>query len=135
MTMCYRNLSILLIGTTLAGQSFCCCMLEAANVESPKSCCCPIDDSAQKCPGNSDGQQHKCQCRQHRAIAARLSGESLLLTAPSVKWLVELAQHFAPVCMLRPVEVAFHSLALSKLISGPHQNGSGILLALCVRRC
>ena len=133
--MGYRNLSILLIGTTLFGQSFCCCMIEAAGVESRKSCCCPVDDSTQECPSNSDGQSHECQCRQHRAIAARLSGESLLLTAPSTKWLIELAQHMVPMCSPRLSDAAPHALALAELRSVPHRDRSGILLVLCVYRC
>ena len=133
--MCHRILSILLIGATLLGQSFCCCMLEAARIDSPKSCCCPVDNSKKQCPGNSDGQQHECECRQHRAIAARLTGESLLLTAPSAKWLIELAQHMVPMCIPRLGDAVPHSLALSELRSAPHRDGSGILLVLCVRRC
>ena len=133
--MCQRILSILLIGATLFGQSFCCCMMESASIDSPKSCCCPVDNSAKQSSGNSGKQQHECECRQHRAIAARLTGESLLLTAPSAKWLIELAQYIVPICIGQLGDAAPRSLALSELRSAPHRDGSGILLVICVRRC
>ena len=137
-TMLHRILSLLLIGATLLGPSVCCCTMRVLSAESSESpcCCCQQDDSENSCPTNSEGdKKHDCLCRKHRTVGAKLGDNQILPTSPSVQWMLELSEIFAPVFFLSADEISPQRMRLPPCRFDSLPTGTQILIAHSVRRC
>lgn len=136
--MLHRILSILLIGTTLLGSSFCCCTLkvQAAEQAETPSCCCQKSESQKPCPANSDDNEpHKCPCRDQHAIGATLDVHQIILTSPSVKWMSDLWDVCPQDCGFKMNEVSLQEMPLPHGSAESRLSGTALLIAHCVRRC
>lgn len=135
--MSHRILSMLLIGTTLLGSSFCCCSVRAEGAEPARaSCCGHRDDSSTDCPNRSDdGDRHQCPCRGKRSIAANLYSSQVLPTAPLTKWIADRVLFPAGGDLLQGCELHPQSMQLREGRSELYEGGTAILIANCVSRC
>ncbi len=136
--MFYRMLSILLIVATLFGPSICCCAMKVASAESsaPACCCCEEDDAGKQCPDDSDGnREHKCPCRKHQSVGARLDDSLILQTSPSVKWIMELSDICSPVLFQQVDDLSPQGARLLPGRCPPMQAGRALLIAHGVSRC
>ena len=137
-----KALSLLLIGTTLFGQSVCCCTFRAfamsvmTDGQPADSCCCSQSGTSdEQCPHRSNGPGHKCPCKRDKVVSAKLGGDLILPNNQSIDW----SQLFPPVEQLgfmSRVEVA--ALRTTNHCSSsafPRLDGAGILRAICSLRC
>ncbi len=131
-------LSLILIGTMLSGQLFCCCTLRAfssTTLEAADSCCCngPADTS-RECPHSPGNQGHHCPCKKDKLI----NGESLkLIVLPGAfaeGWYLQHAHATLSMessVVFRDIEHSAHS----RSTSFPNLDGMGILRVVCSLRC
>ena len=136
-----KALSLLLMVTTLFGQSFCCCTFGALGSALKKSegsvdsCCChTTDDSTDKCPDSSEGPGHECPCKKGKVASANLASDVIVPTISQDGW----ARQFAVVPHLgRPslVEVAQLKATYFGSTAFPHLDRAGILRAVNSLRC
>ena len=136
--MFHRSLSILLIGTTLLGSSFCCCTMRvrgAEQAESPR-CCCQNSETQDSCPAKSDGdEKHKCPCREQSSIGATLDISQILPTSPSTKWVTDYSDVCSFDCDMRSDDVSLHGMKFRRGRTEVRLSGNALLIAHCVRRC
>ena len=102
--MFHRIFSLLLIGTTLLGSSFCCCTMRLWGAEPAEfpCCCCPNIETQDSCPAKSDGnEEHKCPCREQRSVSAALGISQILPTSPATKWTVDLSDVSPSYCCMQ----------------------------------
>jgi len=131
-------LSLILIGTMLLGQSFCCCTLRAfsfSNLATADSCCCNGPTApAKECPHSPANQGHHCPCKKDKLV----NGEPLkLIVLPqgfSEGWYLlhahaSLSMGLTVVCL--EIERSDHS----RCSSFPNLDGVGILRTVCSLRC
>ena len=135
-----KALSLLLMVTTLFGQSFCCCTfgtLGSALKGQPAgdSCCChTTDDSSGGCPDSSKSPGHECPCKKGKVVSADLASDVIGPTPSWDGW----ARQFAFVAQLgRPslVEVAQLKATYFRSTAFPHLDRAGILRAVNSLRC
>lgn len=129
-------LSLILIGTMLLGQSFCCCTLRAfgsINIEANDSCCCKgAADPAKKCPQSPNEQGHHCPCK--KVVNGEPSKQIQLPQGLSEyrHLLAEHADHsMASAVVCFEIDRSHHSRSRSF----PNLDGVGILRAVCSLRC
>ena len=130
--------SLILIGTLLLGQSFCCCTLRAfssTTLEAADLCCCngPADTS-KECPHSPGNQGHHCPCKKNKLVNGEPSKLVVLLRAFSEGWYLQhahatLSMESSVVCC--DIEHSAHS----RSTSFPNLDGMGILRAVCSLRC
>lgn len=135
-----KALSLLLMVTTLFGQSFCCCTFEAwgsvfKSETAVDSCCChATDDSTDQCPDSSKGHGHECPCKNGKSASANLASDVIVPSVSHDGW----ACWFALVPHLgRPslAEVAPLRATYFRSTSFPRLDGVGILRAVNSLRC
>ena len=135
-------LSLLLIGTTLFGQSVCCCTFRAfalsimTDGQPADSCCCSQSGSSdEQCPDQSNDPGHQCPCKKDKAVAAKLGSDPILPTMPSFDW----SRLFPPVEQLGFVShaevAALRGTNHCSSSAFPRLDGVGILRAVCSLRC
>jgi hypothetical protein len=141
-TLMWRTaLSMLLIGSTLFGQSVCCCTLRAVNFcttnegqPAEASCCCSESSTSDKeCPLRSNHSGHKCPCKNGNSVSAKLGDDQIVLPVQFADWsrLVAPCPHFmrqSPIVVTRTA-TQFGSSAF------PHLDRVGILRAVNSLRC
>lgn len=136
--MFHRIFSILLIGTTLLGSSFCCCTMKVWGAEQAESpcCCCQNSETQDSCPAKSGGnEKHKCPCREQRSIGATLDVSQILPTSPSTKWTVDPTDVCPAHSCMQVDGVSPQSMKLRWGTPEPRLSGTALLIAHCVRRC
>jgi hypothetical protein len=134
-------LSLLLVGSTLFGQSVCCCTLKAVTFSSTDSeqhaadscCCAEFGTSDNECRQQSKNSGHKCPCQKSKSVSAKLSHDQIVLPAQFADCfrLVAPRKNFErplPLIVTR-VDSHFGSSAF------PHLDGIGILRAVNSLRC
>ncbi|MBC7819925.1 MAG: hypothetical protein IAG10_23830 [Planctomycetaceae bacterium] len=135
-----KILSLLLMVTTLCGQSLCCCTFETLGSAlkgeaSTDSCCCHTTaDSTEGCPDSSKGPGHECPCKNGKVVSANLTDVVAVPVASSDGW----ARQFAFVPQLgRPslVEVVQLKATYIRSTAFPRLDGVGILRAVNSLRC
>ena len=135
-----KALSLLLMLTTLFGQSFCCCTFGALgstlkSEASADSCCChTTDDSTDGCPDSSKEPGHQCPCKKGKVASANLASDVIVPTVSQDGW----ARQFAVVPHLgRPssVEVVQLKATYFRSTAFPRLDGVGILRAVNSLRC
>ena len=135
-----KVLSLLMMVTTLMGQSFCCCTLGVLGSAlkgqaAAESCCChTTDDSSESCPDSSKGPGHECPCKKGKVASANLASDVILPTISQDGW----ARQFALVPELRRpslVEVAQLKATYFRSTAFPHLDRAGILRAVNSLRC
>ena len=136
--MFHRIFSILLIGTTLLGSSFCCCTMRVRGAEQAESscCCCQNSEAKDSCPAKSGGdEEHKCPCREQREIGATLDISQILPTSLPTKWTVDPCDVGTSDCCMQVDGVSSQEMKLLRSRTKPRPSGAAMLLAHCVRRC
>lgn len=135
-----KALSLLLMVTTLFGQSFCCCTFETwgsalKGQPAADSCCChTTDDSPGGCPDSSKSPGHECPCKKGKVASANLASDVIVPTISQDGW----ARQFAVVPHLgRPsfVGVAQLQATCFRSTAFPHLDRAGILRAVNSLRC
>ena len=137
-SMFHRIFSILLIGTTLLGSSFCCCTMRVRGAEQAESpcCCCQNSEAQDSCPAKSGGNEgHKCPCREQRAMGATLDISQILPTSPPTKWTVDPPDDCTSDCCMQVDGVSPQGMQLLRSRTKPRPSGAAMLVAHCVRRC
>lgn len=135
----YRTiLSLILIGTMLFGQSFCCCTLRAlgsTNIEASDSCCCNgSSEPSEGCPLTPGDDRHQCPCKKDKLVNGEPLKQVLLPQGYSENWhfLVENVAHSVELAVVfREIEQSIYS----RSTSFPNLDGVGILRAVCSLRC
>lgn len=138
-----KALSLLLMVTTLFGQSFCCCTFTALSSvfesrSSADSCCChTTGDSTDGGPDSSKGPGHECPCKKGKVASANLASDVTVPNVSRISW-EGWARQFEVVAHLgRPslVEVAQLKATYFRSTAFPHLDGIGILRAVNSLRC
>lgn len=138
-----KALSLLLIMTTLFGQSFCCCTLgawsSAPNGQpAPDSCCChTTDDSSGGCPDSSKGPGHECPCKKGKVVSANLASDVTVPNTSRISWEGWVRQFEVVAHLGRPslMEVVQLKATYFQSTPFPHLDGVGILRAVNSLRC
>jgi hypothetical protein len=135
-----KALSLLLMVTTLFGQSFCCCTFEAwgsvfKSETAVDSCCCHTsNDLTDQSPNSSDGSGHECPCKNGKIDSANLANDVVVPSVSQDGWARQLI--VAPY-LGRPslAEVAPLRATYFRSTSFPRLDGVGILRAVNSLRC
>ena len=136
-------LSLMLIGTTLAGSSFCCCTLgslassatSGSGSRTHRSCCC-ADSESGPCDSPGRGSKHECPCKKaQQSIISVHQGEEVILPAIS-NLCIELLPAFEIAPTVATLSVSDRMQAIGDKSSAfPRLNGQAILIAKQAYRC
>ena len=137
-----KALSLLLMVTTLFGQSFCCCTFTALSSvfesqSSADSCCCHTTGDSTDGGHSSKGPGHECPCKKGKVASANLASDVTVPNVSRLSW-EGWARQFEVVAHLgRPslVEVAQLKATYFRSTAFPHLDGVGILRAVNSLRC
>ena len=135
-------LSLLLIGSTLIGQSVCCCTFRALNAstgfahtpDAGACCCSESSHSDQDCPLGSNDSDHKCPCKKGQVVSARLGDNDNLVPVQFSDWSRSF-DYDVSVARLLPTPVITPAVTYFGPSAFPHLDGAGILRAVNCMRC
>jgi hypothetical protein len=132
------SLILMLIISTLLGQSFCCCTSMALfgkatdNSSRAEACCCTQAGNSGECPNGSNKLPHECPCKKNKAVSARLDSDVSLASAFVVDfWATRSACETFVSWSPAPVHIAVHFDSSTF----PHLDRAGILRAVNSLRC
>ena len=135
------SLSLLLIGSTLLGQSVCCCTLATlassfcSKQTAESSCCCAASGTSEgKCPRRSDESDHQCPCQKGKVVSAILGDNLIVIPAQLIDW----SRLFIPSVNFTsrlPMVVVTPMIMYSDSSAFPHLDRAGILRAVNSMRC
>jgi len=143
MTMWRTLLSVMLIGTTLAGSSFCCCTLRSmassagsGSGSGPDRSCCCADSESGPCGSPEQGPGHKCPCKKaQQSFTSVHQGKEVVLPVVS-NLCIELWSAFESAPAVVRLNVSDRLKAIGDKSSAfPRLSGRAILIAKQAYRC